>query len=98
MISSPMGIERLGAPAPMVLSSTSPFGGVEMPLSFEEGVNPEFGPEGLLPWVSEGEELEDIGYCRTTGDGVGGTKESNSGTSMNDGLYGYMADPCRKHT
>jgi len=60
MISSPRGIERLGALDPMVLSSTSAPGAVEMPLSFEEGVEPEFWPEGVLPWVSDGEDLEDI--------------------------------------
>ena len=59
-MSSPMGIERLGALGAMVLSSTSAFGGVEMPLSFED-MEPEFWPEGLLPWVSDGEDLDDIG-------------------------------------
>lgn len=77
-MSSPKGIDRLGALRAMVLSSTSVFGGVEMPLSFED-VESEFWPEGLLPWVSDGEDLDDIEYCRTMGSGGGGQRSRTRG-------------------
>lgn len=55
MISSPSGMEPLGASDRMVFSSTS-FAGDAVPLLFID-VEPEVVPAGLLPSVS-GEDVE----------------------------------------
>lgn len=56
MISSPIGIESLGALGRMVLSSTSVFGEVE---SFFVVVGLEVW-SGLVPWAFDGDDLEDM--------------------------------------
>jgi hypothetical protein len=76
MISSPKGIEGLGALGCMLVSSTSAFGGVE---PFPVGVEPEVWPEGLLSRVSDGEVLEDmVGLCLyKRGKGVQGSRRGS---------------------
>lgn len=61
-MSSPSGIEGLGASGRILLSSTSVFGEVLFPFA---GVDPGVWAEGLLPRFSDGEDLfEDmVGVC-----------------------------------
>lgn len=67
-MSSPSGIDGLGASGRILLSSTSVFGEVLLPSA---GVDPGVPVEGLLPGFSDGEDLfEDMaGYVyRSTGE------------------------------
>lgn len=60
MISSPKGIEPLGALDCMVFISTSVFEGVGVSFPVMADVDRELCPKGLLLWVSEGGVLEDM--------------------------------------